>query len=165
MKTMKKYWIAFAILTLLSIVGIYFFYFRKKNKTVATNTGKGAGSSDNLGIANDGIEIEQIVPEGKVGAGKFNYGGNSRSFSITDNINLNNIALQHGYSYTIKQDHTIGAESTEIQLFLNGQLLDWVSIDWVIGASAHIPVDTYTGSGGGGHKDDQEQVGTGKGFA
>ncbi|MCH2044824.1 MAG: hypothetical protein MK212_11965 [Saprospiraceae bacterium] len=151
----KKYWTAFAVIAILTLIAIYWFYFRKK-KTKTTAKATGIGSSKSSIIAEDGIEMGTIVYDSGIAGVTFNHGGRTSSANITQSINLNNIALKDGYSYSIEQYASTGEESTEIKLFLNGELKDWISIDWVIGKYARIPVENY--SPGGGLKDEQEQA-------
>lgn len=167
---MKKYWIGFAVIALTLALVLYFFYFKKKKSEASPSSNgssQSSGNANTVAVKNDGIVIDQIVPEAKIGSGSFNYGGRSVNFNITNSVNLNNIALQNGYSYTINNDATIGEESTNIQLFLNGSMISWIFIDWVIGEYTEMPIGNTSSSGGGSFKDDeveqQESAGGGKG--
>lgn len=159
MTTIKKYWAAFAVLIILAVIGAYWFYFRKKKPTATITKPSGAGSdSPNPSIIkSDGIEMGTIVYDSGIAGMTFNHGGRSSGANITKSVNLSNIALKDAYSYSIEQYTSPGEESTEIKLFLNGELVDWVSIDWVIERYAHIPVENYTPPGGG-VKDEQQQA-------
>lgn len=138
MKVLRKYWYIFLALAFFALVGVVLFFRKKNNAQVLVEK----PSNDVLSQSRTGnaeIKVNRIIPNTYIVSGTIEYEGGSKSFSASQATYVENVAIRNGYSYTIKSEG-INSDSTDIQVFYNGKMLDWVSVDWQENKFAHIPV-------------------------